>query len=54
MRASFKDILMAKLRDVLLSMETLDLEEVDLWLGFMPGCDFRGIRAGQQAITEPP
>ena len=54
MRASFKDILMAKLRKVLLSMDTLDLEELDLWLGVMPGCDYHGIRAGQQAITQPP
>lgn len=36
----------------MLKIQETSLEELDLWLNFMPGCDFFTVRAGQQALTK--
>lgn len=51
---SFKEILEKKLKRVLQNLNETNIEELDVWLGFLPGCDYQGIRAGQYALTEPP
>ncbi|CDW73494.1 UNKNOWN [Stylonychia lemnae] len=45
-----KSYTQAKVTFVLNNLDNLHLEEIDLWLGFLPGCGFYGLRAGQQVV----
>ncbi len=45
-RFHFKPILEAAMKNVLSSVNELNLEEVDAWLSFLPSCDYKGLRAG--------
>ena len=51
---NFRDILESKIKTVLKQMGELNIQEVDAWLGFLPGCDYMGLRAGQWVLTQPP
>jgi hypothetical protein len=43
---SFSSIVQQKFKYVLNNLQTTNIEEVDVWLGFLPGCDYLGVRAG--------
>jgi len=43
---NFRVILESKVKVVLKTMSELNIQEVDAWLGFLPGCDYLGLRAG--------
>jgi hypothetical protein len=53
-RFNFKPILEVSMKNVLSSVNELNLEEVDAWLSFLPSCDYKGLRPGQWVVTEPP
>ena len=40
--------------NVLSKLTETNLEEVDAWLGFLPGCDYHGLVPGQWVLTAPP
>lgn len=42
------------MKKVLENLNEINIEEVDAWLGFLPGCDYQGLRAGQWVLTAPP
>ena len=37
---------------ILRNLDTLNIEEIDLWLSFIPGGNFNSLRAGQYALTK--
>jgi hypothetical protein len=39
-KINFRVILETKMREVLASVNQLNLEEADTWLSFLPGCEF--------------
>jgi hypothetical protein len=39
------------MKEVISKIQDTNLEELDVWLGFLPGCDYLGLRSGQKAIT---
>lgn len=53
-RFHFKPILEANMKRVLAKVNDLNFEEVDTWLSFLPSCDYKGLRAGQWVLTQPP
>ena len=42
------------MKRVLAKVNDINFEEVDAWLSFLPSCDYKGLRAGQWVLTQPP
>lgn len=41
-----------KLIEVIEKIRDINIEELDIWLSIIPGCDINGLRTGQYALTK--